>query len=497
MLDSGFLRQLLVDNLKSLRDNQIPLELTPFCARGLLLIGGSQVGNEFEGRLHQQIEELVRSRIGSLEQDISRLQREFNHAFTTLLEHMDAAAVVPESDTGLVRILAEVGGQIGMASAESARLGSDLALLKDSVDDLGAQTSQSDVLNALVQRLSSFAPRVVLFVIKGMNALAWAARGFEDGITNNAVRGLSISTDADTILRHALNSKQTFYSSPTQQADNQAIISRLGRSVPSRVLAVPLMVRGKSAAVVYADSSDRGQEAINVEAIELLVSATGLVVELTSLRARIGETAGRSPAAPPPASPTVAEPRTPATSGVQTQQPAPPLEKPQVPRPQQSATAPSVAPTPPAYGELRQPSPTFFRPADPHPELDPKSGVVSSRQVEPPAARTSEPLKPAQQRPAPIDEEEKQHSDARRFARLLVSEIKLYNEQKVIDGRSHNDLYDRLKEDIDRSRQMYDKRVAPTVAVRFDYFYDELVNTLAEGDPTKLGSDFPGPSVRV
>jgi hypothetical protein len=54
-----------------------------------------------------------------------------------------------------------------------------------------------------------------------------------------------------------------------------------------------------------------------------------------------------------------------------------------------------------------------------------------------------------------------------------------------------------LKEDIDRSRQMYDKRVAPTVAVRFDYFYDELVNTLAEGDPTKLGSDFPGPSVRV
>jgi hypothetical protein len=99
--------------------------------------------------------------------------------------------------------------------------------------------------------------------------------------------------------------------------------------------------------------------------------------------------------------------------------------------------------------------------------------------------------------PAAMSEEEKQHNDARRFARLLVSEIKLYNEQKVVEGRMNQDLYDRLKEDIDRSRQMYEKRVAPSVATRFDYFYDELVNVLAEGDPNKLGSDYPGPSVAV
>jgi hypothetical protein len=95
----------------------------------------------------------------------------------------------------------------------------------------------------------------------------------------------------------------------------------------------------------------------------------------------------------------------------------------------------------------------------------------------------------------PLGEEEKAHNDARRFARLLVSEIKLYNEQKVAEGRRGGDLYDRLKEDIDRSRQMYEKRVTPGVATKFDYFYDELVSTLAEGDPSKLGSDCPGPSV--
>ena len=63
-----------------------------------------------------------------------------------------------------------------------------------------------------------------------------------------------------------------------------------------------------------------------------------------------------------------------------------------------------------------------------------------------------------------------------------------YNEPKVKEGRSKCDLYDRLREDIDRSRQMYDKRVAPPVAARHDYFHQELVNMLAEGDQAKLGA---------
>jgi hypothetical protein len=90
------------------------------------------------------------------------------------------------------------------------------------------------------------------------------------------------------------------------------------------------------------------------------------------------------------------------------------------------------------------------------------------------------------------DEERRLHNDARRFARLLVSEIKLYNEQKVREGRMENDIYERLREDIDRSREMYDKRVAPPVAARYDYFHQEIVNTLAEGDPSKLGGSYPG-----
>ncbi|MGE0129520.1 MAG: hypothetical protein AB7U82_15695 [Blastocatellales bacterium] len=83
--------------------------------------------------------------------------------------------------------------------------------------------------------------------------------------------------------------------------------------------------------------------------------------------------------------------------------------------------------------------------------------------------------------------EEQQHNDARRFAHLLVAEIKLDNEGKVFDGRQNSDLYQRLKEEIDRSRRVYEKRVSPAVAAKSDYFHDELVKTLAGGDASKLG----------
>jgi hypothetical protein len=92
------------------------------------------------------------------------------------------------------------------------------------------------------------------------------------------------------------------------------------------------------------------------------------------------------------------------------------------------------------------------------------------------------------------EEEQRGHKDAKRFAKLLVSEIDLYNKTKVNDGRKNKDLYKRLKSDIDRSRQTFEKRFGKTVVKQYDYFHDELVRTLAGNDPAALGSDYPGPS---
>jgi hypothetical protein len=88
------------------------------------------------------------------------------------------------------------------------------------------------------------------------------------------------------------------------------------------------------------------------------------------------------------------------------------------------------------------------------------------------------------------ESEARLHDDARRFAQLLVAEIKLNNEVKVYDGLQNADLYKRLKTEIERSRKVYDKRVSPLVAAKVDYFHEELVKTLAGGDASKLGPEW-------
>lgn len=88
---------------------------------------------------------------------------------------------------------------------------------------------------------------------------------------------------------------------------------------------------------------------------------------------------------------------------------------------------------------------------------------------------------------APVADEDEDHKQAKRLARLLVSEIKLYNEEQVEQGQKNNNIYERLKEDIDRSRQVYEDRVNERVRSTNDYFYQELVRTLASGDAQALG----------
>ena len=85
-------------------------------------------------------------------------------------------------------------------------------------------------------------------------------------------------------------------------------------------------------------------------------------------------------------------------------------------------------------------------------------------------------------RRAKDDPRSEEDASALRYARLLVSEIKLYHESAVIDGRRDRDLASRLGGEIARARAMYEQRVPAHVRDRGDFFQDELIKTLANGD---------------
>jgi hypothetical protein len=124
----------------------------------------------------------------------------------------------------------------------------------------------------------------------------------------------------------------------------------------------------------------------------------------------------------------------------------------------------------------------------PEPEPEPAAEVV---EVAASAASASAAAAPAADPFAGLSAEDADtHRKAQRFARLLVDEIKLYNQAKVNEGRRNKDLYDRLKEDIDKSRTTFQKRYGSTVAASGDYFQKEVVRSLAEDDFSVMGANF-------
>ena len=84
------------------------------------------------------------------------------------------------------------------------------------------------------------------------------------------------------------------------------------------------------------------------------------------------------------------------------------------------------------------------------------------------------------------DASEDDRTAAQRYARLLVSEIRLYHEDAVAAGRRERDLATRLGGEIARARMLYEQRVTSRIRQRADYFQDELVRTLANGDAALL-----------
>jgi hypothetical protein len=125
----------------------------------------------------------------------------------------------------------------------------------------------------------------------------------------------------------------------------------------------------------------------------------------------------------------------------------------------------------------------------PAPTLRPIEGETPGHSVAtvPPFARVPPPEDPVEGPLAP-SRADNRRDEARRFARLLASEIKLYNEGAVREGRAHGNLYFRLREDIERGRRLYEERVPAEVRGDGDYYYEELVDVLADGRPEALGS---------
>jgi hypothetical protein len=475
------------------------------------------VNGHLEDSLRREIESYLETRMSAVKQEITTLQGLLNESLSSFLERqadVQMEGSMLASITEHLHAAHERGVELAASESSRAKASSDMAIVKAAIGEINEQKSQAEILKALVNRASSFAPRVAFFVIKGEQAVGWRGRGFEGSVGDEAIQQISFSVNADTVVGSAAKGLATWSGGPGSHSEDHLLLNRLGEEPAQRIVAIPLKVRGRAVAVLYADSAGLDSESINLEALETLVTVSGMAVELLSA-ARGGAATPKRAVEEAPAP--VEQPQ-PSYEPTSEYTPTPEPEPESAPEPAFSGAEtienyqPAYEATP-AYEEAPV-EPSSFVEAAPVEEPsgvfeDSSAAVEQPVAVEEPPAWTPPPVEAAapprkrygQDAELPVEvhgeEERRLHNDARRFARLLISEIKLYNEQKVAEGRIEHDLYDRLREYIDRSREMYDKRVKAEVASRYDYFHGELVSTLAEGDASKLGANYPGATVNV
>ena len=92
-------------------------------------------------------------------------------------------------------------------------------------------------------------------------------------------------------------------------------------------------------------------------------------------------------------------------------------------------------------------------------------------------------------------EDRELHLRAQRFARVQVAQIRLYQSEKVKNGRTAHDLYTSLKAEIDSAREAFRREFLDASDSMVDYLHLELVRTLANDDAEVLGQQYPGPMV--
>lgn len=361
---------------------------------------------------------------------------------------------IPELRNELVRrVLDELphatspaGGAVGVGESGSANLLKAIAAIQSG-------TTQREILRALLDNTVRYSGRGALFVVKAGAATGWQGRGFsKDG--DNAIKDFPLNVTSG-VPEQALRSRMPF-SGVSHDMDPE-FVSRFGAPADDQLLVLPLLLKEKVAALVYADAGVEGGGKLDAAAVELLVLATSAWLEVASLRKQAlkeesGEAAGEKTESAPPVHTAPAHPDPFAGHA-----------------PKHIEPVPEPVPAPPV--EVEQP--------------------VAMAQSEAVVTGTAAAPAPATDAFANLSPEDADvHRKAHRFARLLVDEIKLYNQVKVSEGRKNKDLYDRLKEDIEKSRATYQKRYGNTAAGGADYFSQELVRSLAEDDTSIMGANF-------
>ncbi len=445
---------------------------------------------DFAERLRKQAYKTLSPQIGDLEQELQNVASSLSAGVQQIERRLEALRHIelPTAEPILDEFL-------GDALRRKDLVTDDLASF---TRGMRQRKTQEEILTFFLDNAQRCSPRIALYIIRGDRFVGWSSRGFSESLAKN-ISSCSFSRSDCSQFQEALENGRSAVVPDLAAVDSLQAIKKESQG-PWHLL--PLCAMQRQIALLLAG----GTEGVSVRSDSLSVLADFTVLQLENIALRIlYELTLAKPEAVPQSAPShvAAPPESVAEAEVE-----PEIEPEPQAIVQEKAEEPSIEPSGTEIPVVSVQEPEPVQEAVPAAEVE-ESQEVQEPEVEespvlaaPPetAELRQEELQPeeiprqkAQPQEFPdVPEEEKLHSDAKRFARLLVSEIKLYNENRVVEGRENRDIYIRLKRDIDRSREMYEKRVSPAVSQKIDYFHDEIIRILGDNDSSTLGSDYPG-----
>ena len=482
-----------------------------------MAVRGDEVAGSIEAHVRDAMEKLVGEIRSSIEDVREVVDSQLKAALQSVQADVNAVSFLPHIQKSLGEFEESITASIPPPPPPpppAAAKGADVSHVKQAIQAVERGKSQVDILNALLDQCLTFGSRAAMLILRGETFSGWKGVGFTAaGGNDEQVKRFNAAPGLIPELDRVLRNEQVV------TWDGANISTRLGVPTSASAILVPMVIKDKIAAAVYVDAVETDAAKLDPSSLELLVFTTGLLIDTVASRKKTP-----SPTLNDAESVTAPQPVTPSAPAPRPTPPPPPPLRPSPPPVADESSDTTVAVSAAQLREMMAPTPA--KPAFTMPETDfaaPSSATPSAASFMTTALPAIEPPRPAPPPPPPPaapahereerastqyipppnlatrggtplsgsgrpnDDDSKRHDEARRFARLLVSEIKLYNEPKVDLGRRNKDLYERLKEDIDRSRQMYDERISDEVRKSSNYFYDELVRILADGDAGALG----------
>jgi hypothetical protein len=161
--------------------------------------------------------------------------------------------------------------------------GASLLTLEEAGRALQKAETRDEVAEAMLAYAAGQVRRAALFIHQKERVLGWAGRG--DGLDAERLRGLQLPLDAPSIFTTLGGGRHYLGGVPDTPA-NREIYQALGGKVPGFILLAPIVIKGRPAAVLYAD--DAGQPlTAKLDELLRLSRMAAIALEILILRAKI------------------------------------------------------------------------------------------------------------------------------------------------------------------------------------------------------------------